>query len=211
VWPVKGFQYMLPIVAPLSVLGGRALGVWTLNNKLKILKRFTLDITAIRTLAIGAVSIILLLSSWNQIQARFSDQFTAGTGGVPGGREAGQWVKENVPANAKMLALGPSMANIIEFYGHRKVFGLSVSSNPLHRNPSYEPISNPDLQFRSGEIQYIVWDSYSAARSSFFSDSLLGYIKKYNGRVVHTEQVNVSAGDYVTDVKYTIIIYEVRP
>jgi hypothetical protein len=211
VWPVKGFQYMLPIVVPLAVLGGRALGAWTTSNKLKILKRFTLDITAIRTLAIGAVSIFLLLTSWNQIQARFSDRFTAGTGGVPGGREAGQWVKENVPANAKMLALGPSMANIIEFYGHRKVYGLSVSSNPLHRNPSYEPISNPDLQFRSGEIQYIIWDSYSAARSSFFSNSLLDYIKKYNGRVVHSEQVDVAAGDHVTDVKYTIIIYEVRP
>ena len=31
---------------------------------------------------------------------------------------------------ATMLAIGPSMANILEFYGHRRAYGLSVSPNP---------------------------------------------------------------------------------
>lgn len=102
------------------------------------------------------------------------------------------------------------MANIIQFYGQRKVYGLSVSTNPLHRNPSYEPVSNPDLQFRTGQIQYVIWDSFSAARSPFFSDHLLSYVEKYHGRVVHTEAVNVTTSDHITTVKYIIIIYEVR-
>lgn len=210
-WPVKGFQYTLPIVAPLAVLAGRALGTWDYNRTFHVGRRISFDMTAVRALAIGIISIVLLISSWGQIQARFSDQFTAGTGGVPGGREAGQWVSENVPVNAKMMALGPSMGNIIQFYGHRKVYGLSVSRNPLHRNPSYEAIPNPDGQLRTGEIQYIIWDSFSASRSEFFSNSLLGYVRKYNGRVVHTQQVSVPTGDRVTTIKYTIIIYEVRP
>ncbi len=209
-WPVKGFQYTLPILAPLSILAGRALGGWTSSNKFR-LGFFNASMGALRAVAIGLVTVVLLLSSWSQIQASFSDEFTAGTGGVPGGREAGTWVKENVPQNATMMALGPSMANIIQYYGERKVYGLAVSSNPLHRNPSYEPIINPDLQFRTGKIQYIVWDSYSAARSDFFSNTLLNYVKKYHGRVVHTEQVSVPTSDHVTTVKYVIIIYEVRP
>lgn len=211
-WPVKGFQYTLPILAPLSVLAGRALAGWGTKNMSRLGNGSQgAGWGTLRAITVGVVTVVLLLSSWSQIQASFSDNFTAGTGGVPGGREAGQWVKENVPQNATMMALGPSMANIIQYYGQRKVYGLSVSSNPLHRNPSYEPVINPDLQFRTGKIQYIVWDSYSAARSQFFSNTLLNYVKKYNGRVVHTEQVSVPTSAHVTTVKDVIIIYEVRP
>ena len=67
------------------------------------------------------------------------------------------------------MTIGPSMANIVQFYGHRKAYGLSVSPNPLHRNPSYEPLVNPDRLIRDNEIQYVVWDSFSAARSPFFA------------------------------------------
>ncbi len=211
-WPVKGYQYTLPIVVPIAIFAANALGDSSLPEERQTTRRrLNINWSLVRPLAIGVISIFMLFSSWTQIQASFSDQFTAGTGGVPGGREAGTWVKNNVPLNAKMMALGPSMANIIEFYGQRKVYGLSVSTNPLHRNPSYEAVSNPDLQFRSGEIQYVIWDSFSASRSPFFSDHLLSYVQKYHGRVVHTEAVNINTSDHVTTVKYIIVIYEVRP
>ncbi len=109
------------------------------------------------------------------------------------------------------MTIGPSMANIIEFYGERIAYGLAVSPNPLHRNPSYEPVINPDLRFRTGEIQYVIWDSFSAARSPFFSDKLLAYAEKYKGRVVHTQAVSVPTAEGVTALKYIIVIYEVRP
>ena len=70
------------------------------------------------------------------------------------------------------MTIGPSMANIVQYYGHRKAYGLSVSPNPLHRNPSYEPVNNPDRAIRDNELQYVVWDSFSAARSSYFSSKL---------------------------------------
>ena len=78
-------------------------------------------------------------ASWQRIQPETSSLFLAGTGGLPGGREAGAWIEKNVPQCAVFMTIGPSMANIIEFYGQRKAFGLSISPNPLHRNPSYEP------------------------------------------------------------------------
>ena len=85
------------------------------------------------------------------------------------------------------MTIGPSMANIVQFYGHRKAYGLSVSPNPLHRNPSYDPLVNPDRLLRESEIHYLVWDSFSAARAPFFAASLRRYADRYNGRVVHTE------------------------
>ena len=48
-------------------------------------------------------------------------------------------------------------------------------------------LNNPDLQIRNSDLQYLIWDSFSADRSSFFSDSLLRFVKRYNGRIIHTE------------------------
>ena len=109
------------------------------------------------------------------------------------------------------MTIGPSMANIIQFYGERRAYGLSISPNPLHRNPSYEPIVNPDLQIRNGDLQYLVWDSFSAGRSIFFSDKVLGYVNKYNGRAIHTETITVSDSDGNLVSQPIIIIYEVHP
>ncbi len=88
---------------------------------------------------------------------------------------------------------------------------LSVNPNPLHRNPAYDPILNPDVQLRNSDLQYIVWDSFSADRTPFFAQKLIGYMKKYNGRVIHTETIPVkdSQGNVVNQP--VIIIYEVHP
>jgi hypothetical protein len=213
-WPVKGYQYLLPIAPPVAILAGRALGRFLLHAKKD---RSSFSFTnlvyqpAFNWLMVGAVVITLGWSSWQQIQPDISTQFLAGTGGVPGGREAGAWIKANVPTKARFLAIGPSMANIIQFYGARSTLGLSVSPNPLHRNPSYDPITNPDLGIRSTAIQYLVWDSFSAARTPFFSDQLLGYVKKYNGRAIHTEDIVVDDTEGNPVLKPVIIIYEVHP
>jgi hypothetical protein len=86
-----------------------------------------------------------------------------------------------------------------------------VSTNPLHRNPVYEPVVNPDLQLRSSEIQYLVWDSFSAGRSEFFSDKMMTFVERYHGRAVHTEFIKTGSGDGVDSMRPVIIIYEVRP
>jgi Dolichyl-phosphate-mannose-protein mannosyltransferase len=196
VWPVKGYQYLLPAAPPLALLAARGLaglGSW------------------VRPVALTAVGVTLLIPTWQRIQPTHGASSLAGTGGVPGGREAGRWVGANVPLGATLLTLGPSMANIIEFYGHRKAYGLSVSLNPLRRNPTYEPIPNPDDSIRRGAIQYVVWDAFSAARSPTFSRRLLRYADRYNGRVVDTESVLTSSGAGARVRTPVIRIYEVRP
>ncbi len=208
-WPVKGFQYLLPIAPAVALLAARGLTTGADVLSLRYQRGNARVITAV---AVTVTVAWLAVSSWSQVQPHTAGtEFLAGSGGVPGGREAGRWVRDNVPEGGQLLALGPSMANIIQFYGDRKAYGLSVSPNPLHRNPVYEPVHNPDYKLRNNDIQYLVWDSYSAARSSFFSSKLQQYAERYHGRVVHTESVAVRTPAGAVVEKPAIVIYEVRP
>jgi len=210
IWPTKGYQYLLPIAPPVAVLASRTLIRWLwVQNPFSRERR--IGTSWIRVLVGGAMMLSLLNVSWLTIQPPTTGTFVAGTGGVPGGREAGQWIKENLPSEATMLTIGPSMANILQFYGHRKALGLSVSPNPLRRNPSYESVQNPDLEIRSNNIQYLVWDSYSAERTNFFADRLLELSARFQGRVVHTQSVTVTLDDGTKVDKPVIIIYAVHP
>jgi hypothetical protein len=209
-WPTKGFQYLLPIAPAFALLAGRTIAGWSLPNW-KWLGSRRINMTVVNTLVTGLVAITLFFSSWQWLQPPTSTSYLAGTGGIPGGREAGDWILANIPKGATLVTIGPSMANIIRFYGLRKTYGLSISPNPLFRNPAYVPVDNPDLQIRNGEIQYIVWDSFSADRSIFFSDNVLKLIQRFHGRVVHTEFVTVTLPGGTIIKKPVIIIYEVHP
>lgn len=207
-WPVKGFQYLLPAAIPLAVLAAGLLSSERLSERLG--SRRTRYSHAIRGGIAVFVVVWLGVTSWASIPRADSTSFMAGTGGVPGGREAGTWVRGHTPLGAEMLSIGPSMANILQFEGQRQVLALSVSPNPLHRNPAYTPVRNPDLLLRTGQVQYLVWDAYSAARTTYFSDRLLAYVRRYHGRVAHVETVKAAApGGPVA--RPVIVIYEVRP
>lgn len=208
IWSVKGFQYLLALAPPVAVLAARALaGVPDLVSRRSFEPK-----GLCRTAAVIVVIVSLALTSWGRVSpAQAGESFLAGSGGVPGGREAGEWVGANLPEGAQLLAVGPSMANIIQWYGDRKTYGLSVSPNPLHRNPVYEPIVNPDLLLRNGELHYLVWDSYSASRSPFFSDKLLTFAERFHGRIVHQEFIEVTTTSGERVEQPVIVIYEVRP
>lgn len=217
-WPTKGFQYLLPAAPPLALLAARTLVRLPERDLRFCLPRQGLYYRVWRVpqflpglLGTVLIAVSLLLTSWSRVYPAPSATFIAGSGGIPGGREAGLWIDANIPEGATFVAIGPSMANILKFYGHRRTLGLSVSPNPLHRNPSYEPVYNLDYQIRSGEVQYLVWDSFSAGRSEFFSATLLRYVNKYYGQVVHMQTIPVTTPEGAAVEKPVIIIYEVRP
>jgi hypothetical protein len=197
-WPVKGFQYLLPIAPAVAVLAARALGRWSSQRGF-----------AFAAAAIVAAS--LLVPAWMRVSSAGDGPFLAGSGGLPGGREAGEWIDRSVPAGATFMAIGPSMANLVQFYGHRRAYGLSVSPNPLNRNPSYEPLPNADRAIRENEVQYLVWDTFSAERSRHFAEKLLRYADRYSGRVVHTESLTAETGRGRRAQAPAIVVYEVRP
>jgi hypothetical protein len=209
-WPVKGYQYLLPIAPAVALLAARALTEFR-PGWVRTSRGWAMNLAWLRPLAMAAALVSVALPTLAIVSPSASVSFLAGSGGVPGGREAGEWVNANTPAGSHLMTIGPSMANILQFYGHRPASGLSVSPNPLQRNPSYEPLKNPDLLIRNNELQYVVWDSYSASRSDFFASKLLDYVRRYHGRAVHTETVTIRSASGIEVATPVIVIYEVRP
>jgi len=239
-WPVKGFQYLLPAAPPLAVLAARGIvaisrshaPVWFDDFRGGVARRVArygigvramLAVDGLRERVSGPAShfgpraklftvtaivvVTMASTTWPRIQPATSSELLAGSGGLPGGREAGTWIRDNTPSGALLMTIGPSMANVVQFYGHRKAYGLSVSPNPLKRNPSYDALANPDLQIRTNQLQYVVWDAFSASRSKYFEAKLLDYVARYHGRIVHTESIPSPDGGAP---EHVIVVYEVR-
>jgi hypothetical protein len=259
-WPVKGFQYLMPIAPAIAILvglvfdrlfarvvdlqGGRVAEtpVFMPKEQLKGRRGFTLprpfprltgsialrsplrihDATQGRSrvsrgLAAAAWALLALTTLSVAVptaQAVASTSISgslAGTGGLPGGREVGFWVKENVPQGATFLTEGPTLANIIEFYGQRQAYGLSVSPNPIRRNPAYDPLYNPDRALQLNQVQYIATDIWSAQRSPFFDALLRRYVARYHGVLVHKQYADATDSSGRTSNQVVIEIFEVRP
>jgi 4-amino-4-deoxy-L-arabinose transferase-like glycosyltransferase len=248
IWPVKGFQYLLPVAPPLAVLAGRTLSrplVLALPGRLTrpagltrpawftrrawftrpawLTRRAWLArptwLTGLRPSVPGAamtalavISVVsLAVPAWNRAEPSTTRSFLAGTGGLSGAKQAGEWVLRNVPAGGRLLAIGPSLANVLEFYGRHSVSALSVSSNPRNRNPSYTPVPNPDRAVRTGNFQYIVWDSYTAARTPFFAREAHRLASRYHGVTVFTATATVRSSSGHAVVEPVVVIYEVHP
>lgn len=217
IWPVKGYQYLLPIAPALAILAGRAMELpwseWLDRRTRGWAPRFA-DAAPVR-LAAAALPLVLVASIAAPSVVAVTTTTTlgslAGTGGLPGGREAGQWIRENVPQGAGFMTIGPTMSNIVQFYGQRRSQGLSVSPNPLRRNPAYDPILNPDRSVQTLRIQYIAYDVWSAARSPWFAGVLQRYIDKYHGRLVYEQKALTRDLDGIAREQVVIRIYEVRP
>jgi hypothetical protein len=192
-WPVKGFQYLLPIAVPVAVLAARLL-----------VRRRAMPVLVV-------VCISLFVPTIDRIAATEDRSVLAGAGGLPAGREAGEWIDSHVPEGATFMTIGPSMANLVRFYGRREAYGLSVSPNPLNRNPSYEPLLNPDRALRDNDVQYVVWDTFSASRAPGFSGRLLRYAERYDGRAVHVETLPMRTPRGHVAETPAIVVYEVRP
>jgi 4-amino-4-deoxy-L-arabinose transferase-like glycosyltransferase len=206
-WPVKGFQYLLAVAPVVAVLAARAVLLIPVPRLIDKARPAAAPILRLATAIVICASIAV--PSLLGVAKAPSTVGLAGGGGLPGGREAGHWIATQLPDGAVLLTIGPSMANVLKFYGHRRAYGLSVSPNPLNRNPAYHPVENPDRDLRRGDIQYIVWDAYSAARAPGFAAKLLGYASRYHAVQIHAEQVttDTKAGPVRTPV---ITIYRVE-
>jgi 4-amino-4-deoxy-L-arabinose transferase-like glycosyltransferase len=232
-WPVKGFQYLIPLVTPVALLAADGL-VWLSGWIARALDRFSLPYATVsawsRLALVGTCSVVLGVGSIGvvatpatAILATDSDEtapasnapavfgFTAGTGGLEASRPVGNWVRQNTLTDAHFLTIGPSFANIIQFYGGRRALALSVSPNPLHRNPTYLPVLNPDVDVRTNNLTYLVYDSYSAARTPFFAHKLMSLVHKYSGIVVYADYQPAQRGDGSTAQVPVVLIYEVHP
>jgi 4-amino-4-deoxy-L-arabinose transferase-like glycosyltransferase len=223
-WPVKGYQYLVALVVPAAVLASDGLLNLARLVGQAITKLPRVSFARARTALVAGSAIALMAGVIGALApptmvVAISDEpvsvgpqtFLAGTGGLEAGRPAGLWIRAHTPLGSRFLTIGPSFANVIQFYGQRQAQALSVSPNPLHRNPSYEPVINPDLDIRSGRFQYLVYDAYSASRSPYFANRLRSYLTKHYGTPVYVGRVATRAPNGRSVSVATVVIYEVHP
>jgi 4-amino-4-deoxy-L-arabinose transferase-like glycosyltransferase len=229
-WPVKGFQYLLPVMTPAVLLASDGL-IGLGQAAATLVSRISLDARlpagwAARGAAIaiactvlwaGATSVLaapapmLLATDSDDTLTQPAYGFTAGTGGLAASRPTGDWIEHHTLDGARFITIGPSFANVIQWYGHRRAVALSVSPNPLRRNPTYEPVVNPDQLLRTNSVQYLVYDSYTASRTEFFTKKLLAYVAKYNGVQVFSYYETARKPDGSMGKVPVVLIYEVHP
>ncbi|MPZ24843.1 MAG: phospholipid carrier-dependent glycosyltransferase, partial [Dehalococcoidia bacterium] len=195
-WPTKLFPYLMVVAPGIAICAAVGLE--------QVLKRLARTLPALKdpgaqatAFAAGVALLVLylgsnslsLVSSGHQVHSAPLDMKVE-VQDFAGAREFSHWVRSNTSPDARFLTIGPSLGNILRFYGQRDSVALSVSPNPERRNPAYLPLPNPDLALRSSSVHYVVWDAYSAARSTFYSDRLSHYVAKYNGSVAHAVYVD---------------------
>jgi hypothetical protein len=72
-------------------------------------------------------------------------------------------------------------------------------------------VTNPELLLRTNQVQYLVYDSYSAARTPFFTRKLMAYVKKYHGILVYADDQLVRGADGRLTRVPVVRIYAVHP
>jgi hypothetical protein len=69
-------------------------------------------------------------------------------------------------------------------------------------------VVNADSLIRSGVVQYLVYDAYSAARSEHFAQRLLELAHKFNGVIVYQYLGHARPGSPRPGL---VLIYQVSP
>lgn len=198
-WPTKGFHYLVALM-PIFVLLGSSFFFTDWMKKIPNKKMVTI-----------ALIPLIFLSTIQSIDYFFPPEektYLAGSGGLPNAREASQWIKQNTPEDSVIMVISPTMGNIVNFYSNRDTLALSINPTPGRSNPAYTPVLDPDKMIESGEIDYLIYDVYSAQRSEYFGDEMNYYIRTHNAELVHTEYEILGSGNQ-TETKPVVMVYSV--
>jgi hypothetical protein len=193
-WPTKLLPYLIVLAPPIAIVGG----LFVVEGLRAIQRRITSRVAGLAaTVAIAALVLLPMVGPALGASSVIRDSSFSGplttdveVQDFAGGRETGRWLGQYTPSNAVVLTMGPSLGNLVSFYGDRDWYALSVSQDPNLRNPAYRPISNPDAAIRQINIEYAIWDAYTADRSPFFAHRLNSYVGKYSGTPVFSVWVD---------------------
>jgi hypothetical protein len=219
-WPTKLLPYAIVLVPAMALVGARGVadGLRRMRARwagARWSRALTAGVAAVVTLA---VFVPMFGPTWHAgdviRDSSFSGPFTTDVEvqDFAGGREVGTWFAKRTPSNATVMTMGPSLGNLISFYGDRDFYALSVSKDPKLRNPAYRVLINPDSEIRQMHVQYAVWDAYTADRSPFYSQRLTDYALKYSGTVVYSvwvdgNDVDVANGPPPAGAEVRILVY----
>jgi hypothetical protein len=207
VYPLKGFNYLLPLMPPLAVLAGRGLG-----GVVDVLHR----VVRWRPALVSAiVAVVLLGSQVGSVHAAIHSDRSAGM------REAAKWLQANGAGRAGALALSHGSGQyVLSFYGGIDAYpygrfriatvvpgGRVVNTTP--RKGGLVPLDWvkvwPPRLIDEGKVSYLVYQTrplddppeQSQVAGTVTEKQFRSMIGRYGGRLVHTVYKNHEARVYI--------------
>jgi len=136
-WPTKGFQYLLPIAPPLTLLAARALTYWP--QKSLRWRQFRLPQAIPGAVMAAAIAVSLILPTWRQIHPYASDTFLAIATAA-----------ETNPACAGVSAPPPAQGNLVST-GAQLTPSMATTLTATTSTSSSAPV-NITMIFPSGAV-----------------------------------------------------------
>jgi len=178
IYPLKGFQFILPSIVAMSLLLGRLFA--------GLVQRF--NHRRIIPLLAGALFIALILSL--TIESTTVVEYNAFYSGA---RELAYWLRDNTPDDAMFITPLNGMANVIRYYSLKPAFPV-LYLGQVNPNPNV----NLDELVAGGTIRYVIFDDYSSSILKPFSThslevrlKLTEYVEGYGGRLIYVHYVPV--------------------
>jgi hypothetical protein len=202
-YPLKAFNYLLPAIAPLSILGARGLctaSSWALRKARGAGRRTPRGDYVVAPLAAAAV--LLAVSLPATVDAARTDSYY-------GLREAGKWLNENTPPDAGVMTLSKGSAQYaLSFYAHRDAYPFgrfrlaTIFPGPKVRSPRPDPGGGPSRDWidywpprliKNRQVSYLVYytdegDDPPEAPivESEQQKTFRNFIEAYGGQLVYT-------------------------
>ncbi|MFN8639717.1 MAG: glycosyltransferase family 39 protein [Dehalococcoidia bacterium] len=203
-WPSRGFTFLAPLAPALAIMLARSA-----DAVAAVISRQAPVRVAVALVA--ALCLVFAGSSAAALSGRVLDAAQAGVEGVVGGRNAGAWVRANVPAGGTILATNDAFGDVLQFYGERRVLVLAADPAPGSLDPQRAPTDEGavDLLIRESGIQYLVWDVQADERDHDAAEQILALARRYHGHEVYRFEsaLTVDGGTSTP----AVIVYEVRP
>lgn len=177
IYPLKGFQFILPSVVAMSLLLGRFFAVVQRFNPRRIIP-----------LLASALFVVLILSLTVE-----SVTVVEYNGFYSGARELAYWLRDNTPDDAMFVTPLNGMANVIRYYSLKPAFPVLYLGQV---NP--DPNVNLDELVAEGTIRYVIFDDFSTSILKPYSThalevrlKLTEYVEGYGGRLIYVHYVPV--------------------
>jgi hypothetical protein len=209
-YPLKGFNYLLPAMPPLALLAGRAL---TLG-----VQRLPRTVPSRRVVVLPVVAAVIVASQLGAVRAAVANDRSAGM------REAAKWLKANGGERAGALAISHGSGQyVLSFYGGVDSYpygrfriatvvpgGRVVKTTP--RRDGDVPLDWinywPPRLIDEGRVSYLVYQTrplddppeQSQVAGTVTEKQFRSLIARYGGRLVHRVYWNHEARVYVYQV-----------
>jgi hypothetical protein len=209
-YPLKAFNYLLPAIPVLSILGARGLCKVALqldrraSSRMLFMNRRRRDTAVLAPIA--AAVVVFAVSIVPTVRATQSDSFY-------GLREAAKWLESNTPQDAGVMTLSKGSAQYaLSFYAKRDSYPFgrfrlaTVFPGPTVRSPRPDPAGGPSRDWvdywpprliEGRNVSYLVY--YTDEGDDPPEDPIVesdqqqrfrDFIEAYGGQLVHTVRRN---------------------